>query len=142
MRPHTFATLAVFLFFLRHPKEHRYNFYAQILEKRHGRNYKEHDYDFTVLYRTEEVLKLRIGRMWTCEVEIRPEKVGSDKYIIKHNHREYVTEEFEIKHPRELFGEYRSHERFTRFRSYDFTRDALEMVCDHDGTEFELRVLR
>ncbi len=142
MRPHTFAVLAVFLYFLKHPKENRYTFYTEIIEKRHSKVYAEHAYDFTVLERTEQVLKLRIGRMWTCEVTISPLRVGFEKFVIKHNHREYVTEEFELKYPRELTGEYRSHERFTGFRSYDFTRDELEIRCDHDDTTFEIKSLR
>lgn len=141
MRPHTFAALAIFLFFLKHQQERRNRFYVEILAKKNNHNPKMHEYDVDVLEHTPELLKLRIGRMWTCELEIWPEKIGSNKFIVKHNHREYVTEEFEVKAPRDLMGEYRSHAQFTRFKSYDFTRDDLEIVCDYNGMSFELKKL-
>lgn len=139
MRPHTFAALAVFFYFLKRPNEKKYNFLVQMLGKKDSHKSKLFEYDIQVLENTSEVIKLRIGRMWTCELEIRREKIGSDKFVIKHNHREYVTEEFTFQPPKDFSGEYRSHEKFTRFRSYDFTRDDLEIVCDYGGMSFELQ---
>lgn len=141
MRPHTFAALAIFLFFLKNPNVKQYKFYIAIKAKKNDHDPKMHEYDVDVLENTVEVLKLRIGRMWTCELEIRPEKIGSNKFIIKHNHREYVTEEFVVQEPKDLTGEYRSHAQFTKFKSYDFTREDLEIVCDYNGMSFELKKL-
>lgn len=141
MRPHTFAALVIFLFFLKRPNERRNRFYMEIEAKKNNRSPKIHEYDLDVLEQTPELLKLRIGRMWTCELEVRPEKIGSDKFIIKHNHTEYVTEEFIVQAPRDLSGEYRSHALFTGFETYDFTRDDLEIKCDYNGMSFQVKKL-
>lgn len=141
MRPHTVAAIAVLLYFLQN-KAARYYFYVEMMVKKNGKDVQRKEYDMNVLLASEDHYIIRIGRMWTCELEIKRYKAGENKFYIRHNHSEWITEDVNIFSNR-IEGKYNGHRTYKDFESNSYPRpDNLELRSSYTPYSYEMKSIK
>lgn len=122
MRPHTFVLIAVMLHYLQNPTSSKTYFTVKMsIYKGSSNRTSERTYRINVDDKGENRWKMRVSReegqiRYYCEVIIQRPKVNEDKFIIEHDHRKWITEEFAV-YSGSLEGQYNGHAAYTRFRT-------------------------
>jgi hypothetical protein len=135
MRPHSVAILAVLLrILLENAGQNKFD--VDLNVKNGSKIVSSKKYELYVDKREPNYIKITIGKMWTCEVEVFRKEINKNKFYIKHNHG-YSEEHFEI-HSNSINGKYEGHSQFSYFESRTVNPRDLKIEATYLNLVYEV----